>query len=554
VENADIASALLSIAERLGLEKGTLFRARAYERAARVVARQSSSVAEMLEAGTLRDLPGIGASIEGVVREIVERGRARLQTALEERYPAALVALTRVEGITPDRARRIYDTLGIESVEALEKAVQDGRIRAVKGFGEKVSARLGAALARRRNRPDRVNIARATRIAEETIAALSQRHPAARVEVTGAVRRCDPLCDRVLILVASEGDPNRVLDDVAALPLGGMALDRGPDRITWQTYEDVIVHVIVVEPADRVGALLWHTPSAAARAALARRADERGAAYHERARWESEEAFFAALDLPWLPPELLDDPSLSPPPADLLTLDDIRGDLHAHTVASDGKNTVEEMARAALERGLEYLAITDHSRSLAIAHGLTVDRLLAQGEEIDALRIPGLRVLKGTECDILPDGSLDFPDHVLDRLDVVVASIHSHFRLDRETQTRRLIRAIENPRVDVIGHPSGRLLLHREPYDVDWDAVLEAAIRSGTALELNASPSRLDVDAACAARLAQGGGSISIDSDAHSIRELGYMRFGVGQARRARMPRGAVLNARPLEGLGRKRR
>src|SRR3954449_429495 len=566
--NAQIAAAFDELGDLYELDGAVSYRVIAYRTAAKAVRESSVSVVQMARDGRVTELNGIGRTLEEKIHALDETGDIPTAKKLRDKFPNGLISVMHLPGFGPKRARRLYDELGVDSLDALRAAAEEQKIRKLRGFGARVEEQLLQTLA---ESPEggpapRILLSRAQNIAEQIVGALRS-HPAAeRVEVAGSLRRqADSVKD--LDIIATAKDPAALAAALGELPLVESVLHAAGDAgARVMTHAGIKVDLKVVEP-DQFGNVLQHfTGAKAHNVALRESAVRRGLhvseygilddASGETLRCATEEEVYAALGLAWVPPELregrgeLEAAVIGGPglPA-LIALEDIRGDLHCHTTLSDGKGTLEQMARAALARGYEYLAITDHSASHGFGDHVPPDELLRQIErvrELDA-RLDGLRLLIGTESNILTDGSLDYEDSVLEQLDWVIASVHTSFGMDERTMTDRMIAAIEHPLVDAIGHPTGRKLGLRPGYSVDVSRLIEAAARAGTMLEINAAPDRRDLNEVHARAAAEAGVMILIDSDAHSVRNLELMRFGVWTARRAWLEPRHVANTRPWE-------
>jgi DNA polymerase (family 10) len=559
VHNADIARAFDEIADLLELEAGNPFRVRAYRNAARVVGELGLDVAERVTAGgELPKIPGIGADLAGKMREIVATGRCALLEEMRARFPAGITELLRLPGLGPKRVAALHQRLHVGSLDELRRAARAGRLRGLPGFGEKTEEKIAAAVDAQLSKERRFKLALAAQYAEPFA-----RHLGA--VVAGSYRRMKETVGDLDFLVASR-DAARAVEGFVGYPEVAEVLARGTTKATARLAGGIQADLRVVPPESFGAALHYFTGSKAHNIAIRKLGIERGLKINEygvfrgtrRIAGETEESVYAAVGLPYIEPELREAQGEIEAAArgelpDLVTLADLKGDLHAHTRATDGRGSVAEMAAAARACGLQYLAITDHSRHLAMAHGLDPGRLARQGAEIDALnaRRPGIAILKGIEVDILEDGSLDLPDGALSRLDVVVAAVHSKLDLPRDRQTARILAALDNPRLRVLAHPTGRLIGEREPCDVDMLAIVRKARERGVALELNAHPDRLDLtDVHC--RMARDEGAlIAIGTDAHAVDGFRDLRYGVGQARRGWLGRADVLNARPLTGMRR---
>jgi DNA polymerase (family X) len=571
--NREVADRLRLIGDLLELEGAVRHRVLAYRRAAARVRSATTSVAEMAVRGRAVELPDIGTTLQAKIVELVETGDIAALAKLRDRVPVGLAEVARLEGIGPKRAAALWQELGVASVDDLATALGDGRVREVPGFGAATEARLAAELARHAaaesGGEERVPIGRALPLAEEIARDLREAVPGARVEVAGSLRRGSESVHDIDIVAAHER-AQELQDVLAAHPAVERELSRGDASASLATHAGVRLELAIGPPAS-FGNLLQHaTGSAAHNVRLRELAVRRGLSVSqhgilgsdgERLTHADEHEVYAALGLHPIPPELREDrgeieQAREGPLPRLVERGDLRGDLHSHTRWSDGTQTVAQMAEAARERGYAYLAISDHSQSLAMAGGLDPERVRRQWEEIDAenARRDDILLLKATEVDILADGRLDFDDELLAGFDWVTASVHSGFAQDAERLTARALAAAASPLVDVIGHPTGRMLGRRGHAPVDLDRLIAAAVESDTLLEVNAQPQRLDLDAEMARRALSAGARITIGSDAHSGRALDLIRFGVLVARRAGARREDVANAGPWAELAAGRR
>jgi DNA polymerase (family 10) len=564
VHNADIAAVFDEIADLLEIEGANPFRIRAYRNAARTLRDLPRDISAMLDRGEdLTELPGIGEDLAAKIKEIVATGTAAMLEEHRKKVPATLKELLKIPGIGPKRVAALYRDLGIRTLDQLEKAAQAGRVRALPGFGEKTERHILDQLRARTGEPKRFQLAIATQYAEALIAYLKQSPGVKQVMAAGSYRRAkETIGDLDILVTAAPGSP--VMERFVSYPEVEEVLAHGATKSSLRLACKLQVDVRVV-PEDSYGAALqYFTGSKAHNVAFRQLAQQRGLKINEYGVFKgdrsvagaTEESVYAAVGLPWIPPELrenrgeLDAARAGRLPA-LVEITDLKGDLHTHTKATDGRNTVREMAEAARARGLEYLAITDHSRRLTMAKGLDPKRLFEQIEEIDRLNATsiGITLLKGIEVDILEDGSLDLPDEDLRQLDLVVGAVHSHFRLSRQKQTDRIMRAMDRPCFTILAHPSGRLIDEREPYEVDMPRLIRHARARGCFLEVNAHPIRLDLTDTDCQTAKEEGVMVSINSDAHSVLDFEHLRYGVGQARRGWLERKDVLNARPLREL-----
>jgi DNA polymerase (family 10) len=562
--NAEIAAAFDELGDLYELDGAVAYRVIAYHTAAKTVRDSSVSVMQLARDGKVTQLPGIGKTLEEKLLAMDETGDIPASVKLRAKFPNGLLEVMRLPGVGPKRTRRLYDELGIDSPAALREAAEAGRIRDLRGFGQKGEENLLRVLSEHEadggGAPARLLLSKALPIAEQIVATL-RAHPAAhRVEVAGSMRR---LADTVkdLDIIATSDDPPALARALAELDVVESVSQSGDVGARVMTHAGLKVDLKVVEP-DQFGNVLQHfTGSKAHNVAMRETVVRRGLhvseygvlddATGETLRCSTEEEVYAALGLAWVPPELregrgeLEAATNGSLPA-LIELDDIRGDLHCHTTLSDGKNSLEEMAEAALARGYEYLAITDHSASHGFGDHVTPEELLRQIERVRELdsRLDGIRLLIGTETNILTDGALDYEDSVLEQLDWVIASVHTSFGMGEDKMTERMVAAIEHPLVDAIGHPTGRKIEQRQPYAVDVSRLIEAAARTGTMLEINAAPDRRDLNEVHARAAAEAGVTILIDSDAHSVRNLELMKYGVWTARRAWLSPAQVANTR----------
>jgi len=564
VHNADIAAIFEGIASLLEIEGANVFRVRAYRNAARTLQELGKDLRAMVQSGEdLTALPGIGEDLAGKIREIVETGHCAALDKLHKRMPPAITELLKIPGLGPKRVKTLYHELDIHTTEQLHRAVRDQRIRQLPGFGEKTETRIAEALAIQPVGSGRFKLVTAAQYAEPLAAYLRGGAGVKQVTIAGSYRRARETVGDLDLLVAA--DPgSAAMDRFAAYDEVAEVLSQGPTRSSVVLKCKLQVDVRVVEPASYGAALHYFTGSKAHNIAIRRMAQERGLKVNEYGVFkgekciagETEESVFAAVGLPFIPPELREDRGeIEAAKAGrlpmLVELSDLRGDLHAHTKATDGHNTLLEMAEAARKRGFEYLAITEHSRRLTVARGLDPVRLAKQIDEIDRLneRLEGITLLKGIEVDILEDGGLDLPDAVLGRLDLVVGAVHSRFDLSRAKQTERILKAMDHPHFTILAHPSGRLIDQREPYDVDMLRIIRKAKDRGCYLELDAQPDRLDLLDTHCQMAKEEGVLVSINSDAHSILDFDNLRFGLGQARRGWLEKKDVLNTRSLAEL-----
>lgn len=559
LSNAEIAAVLQELADRYELDGASIHRILAYRGGAEAVLGHPGSVAQLVRAGTVATLPGIGATLEEKLTALITTGQIPALEQLRADLPAGLLELKAVPGLGAKRVRRLFDELGVDGPAALQRALDDGRVAGLKGFGAasatKIAAALKVATAEQRA-PARVLLPAALELAEALRDELLDHPSSLRVEIAGSCRRrADSVHD--LDLIATSSDPASLVEAFASSPLIADVRSSGLNGSSGTTQTGLGVDLRIV-PAAQFGNLLQHfTGSRAHNVALRTAAQTRGIRVSERGilfeetgelvRCDTEEAVYATLGLAWVPPELREDRGeLALAEAEvprLVELADLRGDLHLHSTKSDGRGTIEEMALAARARGHEYLCITDHSASHGFGNHVTAEELRRTIDEVRALdgRLEGITVLAGSEVNIGVDGSLDYPDELLAELDWVVASVHTAFTTD---PTARIVAACEHPSVDLIGHPSGRLIGQRAPYDLDVEAVIAAAARTGTFLEINGAPKRRDLSEIHARAAAQAGVPLVISSDAHGPETLANQRWGVHTARRAWLTAEQVANTR----------
>jgi len=566
VHNSEIAAMFDHVADLLEVQDANPFRVRAYRNAADTIRDQSRSVASMVEEGEdLSELPDIGEDLAGKIGEMVRTGNLSLLDELSEDVPEAIVEATRIPGIGPKRARALFEALDLGSIDDLKTAAKAGRIADIEGFGEKTEARIREELEKGDITERRFRLDVAEDFAEPLVAWIREIDGVDRAEIAGSYRRRKETVGDLDILAAGE-DGGAIIDRFTEYDEVEEVVSKGKTRSTVRLRSGLNVDLRVIPEASWGAAMHYFTGSKAHNIEGRRRAQDRDLKLNEygifdgekRIAGASEEEVYDAIGLPLIPPVLREnrgeiEAAEKGELPDLITRDDLKGDLHTHTDASDGKNTLREMAEAAQDLGYEYLAITDHSRSQTQAGGLSEEDLEAQIDEIAGLNedFDGFRLLAGCEVDILGDGRLDFPDELLEKLDLVVASVHSKFALDEDTQTRRIIRAMENPCVHIIGHPTGRQIGLRRAFDVDMERLVDAAKDTGCVLELNANPIRLDLKDVHCRMAAEAGVKIAISTDAHSTGGLGNIRYGVDQARRGWLSAADVVNSRGWSDLSR---
>jgi DNA polymerase (family 10) len=582
VENLDVARELTLLADLLEIQGANPFRIRAYRNAVNTIAGIGRSLPEMVAAGEdLTQFPGIGDSVAAHIVELLQTGSITRMAEVEKQFPRSLVELMALPGLGPKRARKLFDSLGVKSIDDLGAALAAGSVQRIEGFGPKSITNLEEAVATHRKRAGRVRIDDAEHFIAGVLEHMRSAPGARRVEVAGSLRRRRETIGDVDLLAECAGDGTPVVEHFVAFEGAARAEAAGPTKGSIVLTSGLQVDLRVVPPESFGAALVYFTGSKehninmrtrAVRAGL--RLNEWGVfrvpesedgqepqpdpsqPFGERLAGETEESVYDALGMPWIPPVLREnrgevEAALEGWLPRLVELEDIRGDLQMHSTWSDGDVSIEEMARACVERGYEYLAITDHSQAMAMIEGLTPERARAQWEEIEAVRerVPEIEILRSVEVDILEDGELDMPDDVLDGLDLVLISVHSFMNQDKRTMTDRVLRAMSHPEVDILAHPTGRQINKREPFPMDVEAVLEAAAELSVAVELNANPRRLDLKDTHVQRAKELGVPVVISTDAHYVPELGYMRYGVDQARRGWLERNDVLNTMPAKKL-----
>ena len=566
-KNSEIAAAFEELATLYELDGAVVYRVLAYRTAAKSIRESGVSVAEMAAQGKAEELSGIGKTIAEKIAAMVQNGSIPAADKLKAKIPAGLVQITNIPGLGPKRTRLLYDELGIESLDELRKAAEAQHLRTVQGFGAKAEEKVLAALAGGADGQPRTRtlLSSARTLGEELVDGLREHEASLRVELAGSARRWGETC-KDLDIVAAAADPAALVEAFTKLPAIDEVTSSGEAGARAVTHQGLPVDLRIVGE-ESFGNLLQHlTGSARHNEALRTKAVKQGLRVSEYSvtddatghvhRCATEEEVYELLGMAYVEPELREDrgeleAARQGQLPDLLSVADIRGDLHCHTTASDGRNSIEQMAQAAQERGYDYLAITDHSATHGFGNHVTADELRRQIErikEVDA-RMEGFRVLAGTETNVLPDGSVDYEDDLLGELDWVVASVHTSFGMAEEDMTDRMVAAIEHPLVDVIGHPTGRLIGRREPYAVDLGRVIEAAERTGTFLEINANPNRRDLDDVHVRVAARAGVKILIDSDAHGTETLNNMRYGVATARRGWLSAADVANTRSWDDL-----
>lgn len=564
VHNSDVAQTFKRVADLLAIEEANQFRVRAYRDAARTIETLSRPVADMVEEGAdLSELEDIGEDLAGKIEEIVKTGSLAQLEEIENRTPPTLAEMLRIEGLGPRRVQTIYEGLQITTLDELQEAAQEGRVRELEGFGQKTERQILDELQRQGQEEERTLLNVAEEVVQPLTSYLKDMQGVQQVAAAGSYRRRKETVGDLDILTTGE-DGRRIIRRFVQFEDVEEVLSEGETRSTVLLRTGIQVDLRVVAAESYGAALLYFTGSKAHNISLRDMALERDLKVNEygvfegeeRIAGETEEEIYDLFDLAYIQPELREDwgeieAAREGHLPDLVTLDQIRGDLQTHTKASDGHNTLQEMARAAQERGYEYLAITDHSPHVGVTQGLDAEALARRIDEIEGLNqtFDGFRLLKGIEVDILEDGSLDLPDDILSRCDVVVCSVHTHFDLPAEKQTERIIRTLDNPHVHILAHPTGRRIGKRAPYEVQMERLMEAALERGCYLEVNAAPERLDLKDVYCKKAREMGLKLVVSTDAHRVSELDQMRYGLGQARRGWLEAGDVLNTRPWEEL-----
>ncbi|HEV7615685.1 MAG TPA: DNA polymerase/3'-5' exonuclease PolX [Solirubrobacterales bacterium] len=561
--NAEIAAALEELGVLYELDGAVKYRVLAYSTAAKAIRESPVSVAELSLAGRATEIPGVGKTLAEKIAALLETGEIPAAVKLKAQFPPTLIEVTRVPGLGSKTARLLFDELGISSMEELKAAAESEQIREVKGLGPKAEENVLASLERLGEPgegPGRLLLSKVRPIAEELAAALRE-HPAAnRVEVAGSARRWAETC-KDIDLIATAEEPAVLSEHLASHALIAASGTPGPNGLRAQTHNGISVDLRIVPPAA-FGNLLQHfTGSKAHNVQLREEAVARGLSVSEHGITETESgkvdlcadeaAVYERLGYAYIEPELREGRGELKAAREgelprLVELADVKGDLHSHTTLSDGRNTLAEMAEAGRERGYAYMAITDHSASHGFGDHVTAERLWERIEEIRAWNKgkKGFRLLAGSEINIGLDGTLDYPDDLVAALDWVVASVHTSFSISGKEMTARVLEAIENPRVNCIGHLTGRLIGRREPYDIDVEAVAAAAARTGTAIEINANPNRRDLSDRHARLAADAGVAIVVNTDAHGVDTLDNMAYGIATARRAWLTKADVANTR----------
>jgi DNA polymerase (family 10) len=567
MDKDQVAAILAEIGTLLELQGENAFRTNAYLNGARAIQQMEEDLAEVVRQDRLRDIPGIGDTLRDKITTLVTTGKLPFYENLKAKIPAGLVEMLRIPGLGPKKVKALHEQLGVDTVEKLKVACEAGQVAKLKGFGAKTQDKILEGIRFLGEVGNRVRLDQALALSEALVAGLRDFPGVDQLEVCGSIRRRRETVKDIDVLVSCDGDPEPIMERFVTLPGVVQVTGQGPtkssvvvQRVTASGSKITMnADLRVVNAKQYPFALHYFSGSKEHAKAMRVRAQQYGLKLNEyelagdgkSVPCESEANIFRALGMDYIAPELREDTGEMEAAEkhtlpELIEADDVKGLFHNHTTYSDGGNTLEEMALAAKALGLKYIGFGDHSRSLTVANGLSPERVAQQQKEIDALnkRLKGIKIFKGTECDILPDGSLDYDDAVLATFDYVVASVHSHFGMSREEMTARVVRAVRHPRVTMLGHATGRLLLKRDGYQVDLEAVLQAAAESGCLVEINADPHRLDLDWVHCKRARAMGVLLVINPDAHSTHGLENYRYGVDVARRGWLESRHVFNTR----------
>ncbi|MHB1000635.1 MAG: DNA polymerase/3'-5' exonuclease PolX [Armatimonadota bacterium] len=566
MKNQIIARIFDNLANLLEIKGGDAYKVRAYRRAAAEIDSLAENLDEISKRGELEEIPGIGQSIAGKIKDILETGTTLAYEELKTQFPEGLLDILSIPGIGPKTVKLLYEKMGISSVDELAKAAKEQRIRKETNLGAKAEVSILRAIETRRRGDERLSIGAVLPMAEDVIDRLQRSHGVEQISAAGSLRRRRDTIGDIDIVVETT-DVQAVMEAFTHLPQVDEVIETGQSMSAVRTRFGLRMDLRVASK-EHYGAMLHHfTGSKQHNIKLHGMARDKGLTINEYGIFRldngekvvsgrTEQEIYQALDLPWIPPELREDrgeveAAMEGRLPDLVGEQNIKGDLHVHSRASDGGNTIPEIIDAAKSRGYSYVAICDHSKSLTIAHGLNEERLLQQIDEIRRINqgLEGFRVLAGIEVDIRADGSLDVDPHVIEKLDIVVGSIHHRHKQDREQMTRRIVTAIETGMVDIFAHPTGRIINHRDPYDVDLDKVFDAAKAHSTAMEINSTPDRLDLHDIYVRMAKDRGLKISVNTDAHNVSEFASIRLGLFMARRGWLQASDVLNAMPLNEL-----
>ncbi|RCW50491.1 MULTISPECIES: DNA polymerase/3'-5' exonuclease PolX [unclassified Halanaerobium] len=567
--NKEVSKLLAEFGDLLAINGENEFKIRAYNNAARKIQSLEANLSELIKEDSLEDIKGIGKGIAGTIKEIFENGFSQEMEELKRELPSGVLEMTKIPNLGPKRAHQLYYELGLKSVAELREALENNKVRELKGFGPKSEQKLLKGLQNYKKYVDRIIISQAVEEADKLINALKnsvEEGIIKNIEVCGSTRRRKEMIGDIDILVACAAEDKESLSKkITELELTDEIIGAGDKKVSIITCDGLQVDFRLVSSEEFPSALHYFTGSQAHNVRMRQLAKDHNLKLNEygliknddsRIDIKSEEDIFVHLGLKYIIPELREDSGEIEAAAEdrlpvSIEVSDIKGDLHMHSRYSDGAFTIEEMGEAARKRGYSYIAITDHSKSLKVANGMSVERLKKQLQEIDEVnkKMDGFRILKGIEVDIMPDGSLDFEDEILSELDLVIASVHSSFAMTEEEMTARIIKAVKNTEVNILAHPRGRILGGRAAYKVDMNQVIEAALESNTALEINSSPHRLDLDDKWSRRAKEAGALLTINTDAHHYREFNDIKYGVSVARRGWLEKDDVINTFDLDKL-----
>jgi DNA polymerase (family 10) len=558
----EIAKLFNEIADLLEIKDENIFRIRAYRRAAMNLESLTEEIEAVAARGGLTEIAGIGKDLAAKIEQALETGRIEYLEELRREIPRGVVELMAIPGVGPKTAKLLFEKLRVDSVERLEALAQEGKLLSLPGIKQKTIENILKGIQVVKKGRERMLLGRALPLAREIVQTLEKLPQVRQISMAGSLRRMRETVRDFDLLITS-AKPAKVMEAFIALPQVAEVLAHGETKATVRHREGIQMDLRVVEPECFGAALQYFTGSKDHNIRVRELASRKGLKVSEygvfneatgrRIAGATEEEVYKAIGLPYIPPELREDTgevqaALEGRLPDLLTLDDLRGDLHAHTNWSDGHHKLEALIQAAHRKGYEYIIVSDHSRSSTVAGGLSEEKLLEQIGKIRALnrKYRNFRILTGSECDILADGRLDYSDRVLAQLDIVLCAVHSRFKQGRAEMTARIVKALSNPYVHILAHPTGRLIGERDPYDVDLEAVFAAAKQHGKAVEINAQPSRLDLNDHHARRAKELGVMLSIDTDTHFLDQLENMTLGVATARRAWISKSDVINAMPL--------
>lgn len=553
-----VVAALQEIALLLRLKSGEPFRSRAYARAAQAIAEFGGDFPSLIEQRRLTEIKGIGQSLAGVIEQLYLSGQSSLLEKLRAEVPPGALVLSQIPGLTLKKIKKLDEALGISSIDDLKAAIAAGKLKEIPGFGPKSESALLEQISRYENRDNRILLFHALRIAEKVIDHLRSYPPLVSVDLAGSARRWKETVSTIRITAAGSRDPDELLAHFLNFPLIAEIEDRKKDAVTARLIQGATVRLSVAPPDGYWNLLHRETGSRAHLKRLEGIAKKkrielgptmRASGSRKILKVKSEEDIYRHLDLQYVPPELREDEGEIEAavshsiPDDLITIDDIKGMIHCHTTYSDGGNTIEEMALGAESMGMKYITITDHSPTAHYAGGVEVDRLKRQWEEIARVQERvAIKLLRGTESDILRDGSLDYPDSILEQFDIIIASIHNRYKLDEDEMTKRVITAMKNPLFKIWGHPLGRLLERRPPIACRLEEILAVIAETGAAIEISGDPHRLDMEPRRTRDARLRDIKFVVSTDAHSISDMDNLKFGIGIARRAGVRRGEVLN------------